>query len=66
MAATMALVDDHYTAPLTKAFVMSGTSHTMLGQIATITGPDGTSLADWVNEWLTGDPAWATVKPAGD
>lgn len=66
MAATMALVDGHYTAPLTKAFVMSGTSHTMLGQIATIVGPDGTKLSDWVGQWLTGDPAWATIKPAGD
>jgi Pectinacetylesterase len=64
--ATMELVDDHYTQPLTKAFVVAGTSHTMLGGLSTITAANGELAGTWVTQWLTGDPSWTTVKPAGD
>jgi hypothetical protein len=64
--ATMELVDEHYTHPLTHAFVVAGTSHTMLGGLTTIVGPNGELVGLWVEAWLTGDPSWATVKPAGD
>jgi hypothetical protein len=64
--ATMELVDDHYTQPLTKAFVVAGTSHTMLGGLSTITAMNGELAGTWVTQWLVGDPSWATVKPAGD
>lgn len=63
VAASNALLDDHYTLSTTKAFMLAGTDHTMLGQIATLTSPSGVRLLDWVFDWTTGAPAWATVRP---
>ena len=60
--ATDALLASQYSHPNTKAFVLAGTSHTMLGQLATLVGPGGVHLSDWVTQWATGDPAWATVR----
>ncbi|HEY1817329.1 MAG TPA: pectin acetylesterase-family hydrolase [Kofleriaceae bacterium] len=64
--ATMELVDGHYTQALTKAFVVAGTSHTMLGDLSTVTAANGEVAQTWVTQWLVGDPSWATVKPAGE
>ena len=58
-----ALVNTQYAHPTTHAFELDGTTHTMIGQYATLTGPGGIKLSDWVAQWATGDAAWATVKP---
>jgi hypothetical protein len=63
VAASNALLDDHYALPTTQAFMLAGTTHTMLGQLATLTSPGGVRLVDWVVDWATGAPAWATVRP---
>ena len=57
------LVSTQYAHATTHAFELDGTTHTMIGQYATLTGPGGIKLSDWVAQWATGDAAWATVKP---
>ena len=59
--ATNNLLATHYTDPLHQAFVLAGASHTMLGQLKTITGAGGVKLSDWVHAWASGDAAWTTV-----
>lgn len=61
--ATKTLVANQYAHPNTKAFVQAGTSHTMLGNAASITGQGGVSLLAWIGQWATGDAAWATNAP---
>jgi hypothetical protein len=34
----------------------------MLGQINTLVGSGGVRLSDWVDQWIRGDAAWATVR----
>lgn len=60
--ATDMLLANQYDRPTTKAFILAGQGHTMLSQIATLTGPGGVRLADWVLQWARGDVAWATVR----
>lgn len=62
MPALTSLLANQYSHPTTQAFVLAGTSHTMLGSYATIAAPDGTTLKSWVQQWATGDPAWHTVQ----
>jgi hypothetical protein len=62
MPALEALLANQYGHPTTQAFVLAGTSHTMLGSYRTIVAPDGTTLESWVQAWATGDPAWHTVQ----
>ncbi len=62
MPAIASLLANQYSHPTTHAFVLSGTSHTMLGNYQTIQAPDGASLKSWIAEWATGDPAWKTVQ----
>jgi hypothetical protein len=61
--ATSYLLAQRYTAPTTQAFVLAGTSHTMLGSLDSLTGPapGDVKLSDWVTQWASADPAWATV-----
>jgi len=56
------LITNHFDHPNTKVFEATGTTHTMLGQLATVQS-HGVKLSDWVTQWLVGDPAWATVRP---
>lgn len=56
------LITNQYAHPNTHAFVLAGSSHTMLGSYQTITAPDGTTLKDWIAQWAKGDPAWTTVE----
>ena len=58
------LLTNQYDHPTTQAFVVDGVSHTMLGSYLTMTAADGTPLKTWIAQWATGDPAWATVRPA--
>jgi len=60
--ATNMLLAEQYDRPTTKAFIIAGQGHTMLSQIATLTGPGGVKLSDWVVQWVKGDAAWATVR----
>jgi hypothetical protein len=62
MPALEALLANQYSHPTTQAFVLAGTSHTMLGSYQTIAAPGGPTLQSWVQQWATGDPAWATVQ----
>lgn len=59
--ATTMLLANQYDLPTTHAFVLAGTTHTMFAQIATLVGPGGVHLSDWITQWATGDPVWATV-----
>ena len=45
-----------------RAFVASGSSHTMLGSPAAVS-QGGTSLLQWLGWQLTGSPLWVTVQP---
>jgi hypothetical protein len=60
--ATNMLLANQYDLPSTKAFVIAGNSHTMIGQVATLVGPGGVRLSDWITQWARGDAAWATVR----
>jgi hypothetical protein len=62
VAATNALIDNHYPAPTMQVFEIVGTNHTMLGGLATTVGPGGVHLSDWVHQWASGDPAWASAR----
>jgi hypothetical protein len=62
LPAINSLLANQYTHPTTHAFVVAGTSHTMLGNYLTMTAADGTTLKSWVDQWATGDPAWTTVQ----
>ncbi len=57
-----ALLANQYGHPTTHAFVLAGSSHTMLGSYPTLAAPDGTTLKAWVQAWAAGDPAWQTVQ----
>ncbi len=46
-----------------KYFVVTGSDHTMIGSLATRTGPGGASLLDWVTAWATDGASWANVRP---
>ncbi|HEY4244896.1 MAG TPA: pectin acetylesterase-family hydrolase [Kofleriaceae bacterium] len=61
--ATNTLVANEYSGPTAHVFELAGTSHTMLGGLATIVAPSGTSLATWVTQWATADAAWANLTP---
>lgn len=61
--ATNALLDEQYDLPNTKAFVLAGQGHTMIGQAGTLMAPGGLRLADWIAQWATGDAAWTTIRP---
>jgi hypothetical protein len=61
MPALASLLANQYGRPTTQAFVLDGSSHTMLGSYQTIAAPDGTTLKSWVAAWATGDPTWHTV-----
>jgi hypothetical protein len=56
------LLASQYALPTTHAFVVSGTSHTMLSNYQTMAAGDGTSLKAWIGQWATGDPAWTTIQ----
>ncbi|MBI5543128.1 MAG: hypothetical protein HY901_04520 [Deltaproteobacteria bacterium] len=62
-AATDALLATSYD-PHAKSryFVLPGSSHTMLGRFATLTGPGGLPLQTWVGQWVSGDPRWANAR----
>lgn len=60
--ASNALLDAHYGAANTRAFMLAGGGHTMFGGLATIMHPSGTTLAAWFLQWLNGDPAWTTLR----
>lgn len=63
VAASNMLLDNQYDLPNTKAFMLAGTSHTMIAGLGTLQSPSGVRLADWVVQWASGAPAWATVRP---
>jgi hypothetical protein len=63
VSASNALLDNQYDRPNTKAFMLAGQSHTMLAGTAVLQSPGGVKLVDWVFQWITGDAAWATVRP---
>jgi Pectinacetylesterase len=46
-------------------FLLAGASHILLGQLFTLKspGPAGVPLVTFVNQWVSGDAAWASVKP---
>lgn len=43
------------------AFVVAGTAHVLLGNPTQTTA--GVVLADWIEQWATGDAAWANAGP---
>jgi hypothetical protein len=63
VAASNMLLDNQYDLSNTKAFMLAGTGHTMLGNAATLQSPSGVKLSDWMVQWATGATAWATVRP---
>ncbi len=47
----------------THAFVVTGSTHTMLGAPGNFTSSQGTGLWDWLKQQVTDDPAWAEAIP---
>lgn len=49
----------------TRFFAVESDHHVILGELGTLVGADGTTLADWVvGGWLENDPArWRNVRP---
>jgi hypothetical protein len=61
---TQSLLTASYdTTSNAKYYLLAGTSHTMLGDLFTITSPSNVTLLTFVNQWMTGDAAWASVHP---
>jgi hypothetical protein len=61
---TTAIEDASVTPPgETHAFVVTGTSHTMLGSPGAFHAPDGKSLFDWLSQQVNDDPAWSRAVP---
>ena len=61
---TLSLATSAYdTTPNAKYFIVAGSSHVMLGDLQTLQGPQGTSLLSWVQAFVSGAPAWQSVKP---
>ncbi len=63
VSASNMLLDRQYDLPNTKAFMLAGNSHTMLGNVATLQSPGGVKLSDWIVQWASGATAWSTVRP---
>lgn len=61
--ATRALLSGRYD-PTSNAryFALTGTQHTMLGDLAT-TSAAGVPLSAWLSRWYSGDAAWASTGP---
>jgi hypothetical protein len=59
-----AAIEDDSAAPPgeTHAFVVAGTSHTMLGHPGAFTS-QGTGLFEWLGQQVSDDPAWAAKIP---
>lgn len=53
-AATRALVRDAYESAHSRAFLMPGTEHVMLGGYRSLRNADGESLKDFVGAWASG------------
>ncbi len=47
----------------THAFIVAGTSHTMLGHPADFTSQHGTSLFDWLGQQVNDDAGWSASIP---
>lgn len=61
---TLALLSAKYD-PYSNAkyFLLSGTQHTMLGSLSSITAPNGTTLNSFVTGWVENDGGFSNVKP---
>lgn len=46
-----------------KYFLVPGSNHVMLDDLFTLIGPGGTPLLTFTTDFLTGNAAWANVKP---
>jgi hypothetical protein len=46
-----------------KYFLVASQEHVMLDNLLTLTGPGNVPLVTWTSQWLSGDAAWANVKP---
>lgn len=44
-------------------FIIAGTEHVMLDNLFTLQAPNGPSLLTWTSRFVSGDAAWANVKP---
>jgi hypothetical protein len=54
------LLANHFNKPHTRVYEAPGTSHTMLGELTSIS-VDNVLLEVWVAQWLAGDPQWEDV-----
>lgn len=55
--------DDRFGGDATKAFILGGTQHVMLGGLMNVSSPDGVRLSEWVGGWVEGDQRWEQVAP---
>lgn len=60
--ALAALLEDDAPPGESHAFVVAGTSHTMLGEPAAFTS-QGVALFEWLRQQVEDDPAWAAAIP---
>lgn len=60
---TTALVEAHYSAEGSRAFLVQGVQHVLLGGIDTVVSPGGVTLRDWVEGFVAGDERWVVVRP---
>lgn len=49
--------------PNFRYFELTGNDHTMIGNLATVTSPGGTTLLQWVTAWATDASPWENVHP---
>jgi hypothetical protein len=61
-AATNALLAAQYTRPNTKYLLLPGSKHVALAEYKTTVTSTGKPLKTWIEEWATGDPAWASAR----
>ncbi len=58
-----ASIEDDSPPGETHAFLVTGTSHTMLGHPGDFTSSQGTKLFDWLAQQVGDDPAWSARIP---
>jgi hypothetical protein len=58
-----ALVTAQHETENSKAFVVSGVQHVLIGGYNTLVGPNGVTLKSFVDGWATGGPGFATNRP---
>jgi hypothetical protein len=57
------LVAEEHSHENSKAFIVPGQAHVLLGQYGTLVGPGDVTLKSWTDAFLNDAETWVTVQP---